>query len=79
MIDFNNIKGSKKLPDSYGESSSIVDLHATNSVQVKLSGELENEHPTFPVSFVKAYQPAYKEFFPLRNPTPLTVNTSGTE
>ncbi|MBW0540252.1 hypothetical protein O181_079967 [Austropuccinia psidii MF-1] len=27
----------------------------------------------FPVSLINPYQPADKEFFPLRNPTPLTV------
>ncbi|MBW0560054.1 hypothetical protein O181_099769 [Austropuccinia psidii MF-1] len=33
----------------------------------------ENKHPTFPVILIKPYQPAGKELFPLRNPTPLTV------
>ncbi|MBW0589670.1 hypothetical protein O181_129385 [Austropuccinia psidii MF-1] len=47
--------------------------HGTNAVQVKLSGELENKHPTFPISLIKPYQPADKELFPLRNPTPFTV------
>ncbi|MBW0469815.1 hypothetical protein O181_009530 [Austropuccinia psidii MF-1] len=51
----------------------IVALHETNAVQVKFHGELENKHPTFPVSLMKPYQPADKEFFPLRNPTPFTV------
>ncbi|MBW0578497.1 hypothetical protein O181_118212, partial [Austropuccinia psidii MF-1] len=51
----------------------IVSLHETNSVQVEFSGELENKHPTFPLSFIKPYQPADKELFPLRNPAPLTV------
>ncbi|MBW0521037.1 hypothetical protein O181_060752 [Austropuccinia psidii MF-1] len=40
---------------------------------MELSGELENKHPTFPVSLIKPYQQTDKEFFPLRNPTPLTV------
>ncbi|MBW0489691.1 hypothetical protein O181_029406 [Austropuccinia psidii MF-1] len=72
-FNFNNIKGPKKLKDSYVQHFVIVALHGTNAVQVYLSGELENKHPTFPVSLIKHYQPAYKEFFPLRNPTPLTV------
>ncbi|MBW0482645.1 hypothetical protein O181_022360 [Austropuccinia psidii MF-1] len=45
----------------------------TNAVQVEFSGELENKHPTFPVSFIKPYHSADKELFPLRNPAPLTV------
>ncbi|MBW0519046.1 hypothetical protein O181_058761 [Austropuccinia psidii MF-1] len=51
----------------------IVALHGTNAVQVDLSGELQNKHPTFPVSLRKPYQPAEKELFPLRNKTPLTI------
>ncbi|MBW0542054.1 hypothetical protein O181_081769 [Austropuccinia psidii MF-1] len=63
----------KKLKDSYVGPSVIIALHGTNAVQVELSGELENKHPTFPVSLIKPYQPADKELFPLRNPTTLTV------
>ncbi|MBW0564785.1 hypothetical protein O181_104500 [Austropuccinia psidii MF-1] len=63
----------KKPKDPYVEPFIIVALHGTNAVQVALSGELENIHPTFPVSLIKPYQPADKELFPLRNPAPLTV------
>ncbi|MBW0525327.1 hypothetical protein O181_065042 [Austropuccinia psidii MF-1] len=72
-LNFNNIKGPKKLKDSYVGRFVIVVLHGTNKVQLELSGELENKHPTFPVSLMKYYQPTDKELFPLRNPTPLTV------
>ncbi|MBW0538242.1 hypothetical protein O181_077957 [Austropuccinia psidii MF-1] len=72
-FNLNNIKGPKKSEDSYLESFFIVALHERNAVQVKLSGELEKKHPTFPVSFIKPYQPADKELVPLRNPMPLTV------
>ncbi|MBW0541243.1 hypothetical protein O181_080958 [Austropuccinia psidii MF-1] len=72
-LNFNNIKGPKKLKDFYVGPFVIVALHGTNAVQVELSGELENKNPTFPVSLIKPYQPAEKELFPLRNPAPLTV------
>ncbi|MBW0553417.1 hypothetical protein O181_093132 [Austropuccinia psidii MF-1] len=72
-LNLNIIKGPKNLKDSYEGPFVIVALHGTNSVQVELSGELENKHPTFPVSFIKPYQPAEKELFTLRNPTPLTA------
>ncbi|MBW0575372.1 hypothetical protein O181_115087 [Austropuccinia psidii MF-1] len=72
-LNFNNIKGPNKLKDSYVGPFFIVALHGTNAVQVELSGELENKHPTFPVSLIKPYQPADKELFPLRNPAPLNV------
>ncbi|MBW0484609.1 hypothetical protein O181_024324 [Austropuccinia psidii MF-1] len=64
-----------KLKYSYLGPFFIFALHGTNAVQVELSGELENKHPTFPVSLIKQYQPADKELFPLRNTTPLTVPT----
>ncbi|MBW0471033.1 hypothetical protein O181_010748 [Austropuccinia psidii MF-1] len=72
-LNFNNIKGPKKLKYFYVGPFVIVALHGTNVVQVELSGELENKHPTFPVSMIKPCQPADKELFPLRNPAPLTV------
>ncbi|MBW0538807.1 hypothetical protein O181_078522 [Austropuccinia psidii MF-1] len=72
-LNFDNIKGPKKLKDPYVGPFFIVALHETNAVQVELSCELENKHPTFPVSLIKPYQPADKELFPLRNTAPLTV------
>ncbi|MBW0540430.1 hypothetical protein O181_080145 [Austropuccinia psidii MF-1] len=72
-LNVNNIKGPKKLKDYYVGPFVIVALHETHAVQVELSGELKNKHHTFPVSLIKPYQPANKEFFPLRNPTILTV------
>ncbi|MBW0571423.1 hypothetical protein O181_111138 [Austropuccinia psidii MF-1] len=72
-LNFNNIKGPKKLKHSYVGPFVIASLHGTNAVQVALSGELENKHPNFPVSLIKPYQPAEKESLPVRNPTPLTV------
>ncbi|MBW0565074.1 hypothetical protein O181_104789 [Austropuccinia psidii MF-1] len=72
-LNSNNIKGLKKLKDSYVGPFVIVALHGTNAVQVELSSELENQHPTFPVSLIKPYEPADKGLFPLRNQTSLTV------
>ncbi|MBW0594174.1 hypothetical protein O181_133889 [Austropuccinia psidii MF-1] len=45
-LNFNNIKGPKKLKDSFAGPFIIKALHGTNAVQVELSGELENKHPT---------------------------------
>ncbi|MBW0569719.1 hypothetical protein O181_109434 [Austropuccinia psidii MF-1] len=52
-LNFNNIKGPKKLKDSFAGQFTIKTLHGTNAVQVELSGELENKHPAFPVSLIK--------------------------
>ncbi|MBW0552261.1 hypothetical protein O181_091976 [Austropuccinia psidii MF-1] len=72
-LNFNKRTGPKKLKDSYVGPIGIVALHGTNAVQVQLSGELENKHPTFPVSLINPYQPADKELFPQRNLTPFTI------
>ncbi|MBW0561854.1 hypothetical protein O181_101569 [Austropuccinia psidii MF-1] len=71
-LNLDNIKGPKKLKDCNVGPFVIVALHKTNAVQVELSGELEYKNRTFPVSLIKAYQPADKELFPSRNPTPST-------
>ncbi|MBW0501322.1 hypothetical protein O181_041037 [Austropuccinia psidii MF-1] len=62
-FNFKEKKGPKKLEDSYLGPFVIVALHGTNAVQVKLRGELENKHPTFPVSLIKPYKPAEKNSF----------------
>ncbi|MBW0543319.1 hypothetical protein O181_083034 [Austropuccinia psidii MF-1] len=72
-LNFNNMKGPKRLKDSYIGAFVIVALHGTNEVQVGLSGELKNKNPTYPVSLIEPYQPTDNKLFPLRNPTPLTV------
>ncbi|MBW0503793.1 hypothetical protein O181_043508 [Austropuccinia psidii MF-1] len=72
-LSFDNIKGPKKLKDSFSGPLIIKDLYGTNEFQVHLSGELENKHPTFPVSLVEHYTSSDKELFPLRNEIPLEV------
>ncbi|MBW0573789.1 hypothetical protein O181_113504 [Austropuccinia psidii MF-1] len=51
----------------------IKALHGPNSVQLELTGELMNKHPTFPVSLIKPYSSSNKELFPLRNKPPLEI------
>ncbi|MBW0587682.1 hypothetical protein O181_127397, partial [Austropuccinia psidii MF-1] len=46
--NFNNIKGCKKLKDSFAGPFVIKALHGENAVEVELSEELSNKHPTFP-------------------------------
>ncbi|MBW0517151.1 hypothetical protein O181_056866 [Austropuccinia psidii MF-1] len=72
-LRFNNIKGPKKLKDSFSGPSIIKAIHGTNTVQLQLSGELENTHPSFLISLVKHYTSIDKELFPLRNEIPLEV------
>ncbi|MBW0561775.1 hypothetical protein O181_101490 [Austropuccinia psidii MF-1] len=68
--NFNNIKGCKKLKDSLASAFVIKALHGENAVEVELSEELRNKHPTFPVSLIKPYKSIDSEKFPLRNKFP---------
>ncbi|MBW0507431.1 hypothetical protein O181_047146 [Austropuccinia psidii MF-1] len=70
-LNFNDIKGQKKLKDSFFGKLIIKALHGKNAVQVELSEELENKHPAFPVILVKHDTSSDKELFPLRNETTL--------
>ncbi|MBW0518244.1 hypothetical protein O181_057959 [Austropuccinia psidii MF-1] len=60
---FNNIKGCKKLKDSFAGNFVIKALHGENSVEVELSEELHNKHATFPVSLIKPYKSSDAEIF----------------
>ncbi|MBW0529534.1 hypothetical protein O181_069249 [Austropuccinia psidii MF-1] len=71
--NFNNIKGPRKLKDSFAGPFMIKALYGTNAVQLNLTGELMNKHPASPVSLIKPYSSSYKELFPLRNKPPLEI------
>ncbi|MBW0589918.1 hypothetical protein O181_129633 [Austropuccinia psidii MF-1] len=61
--NFNNIKGCKKLKDSFSQLFFIKALHGEHSVEVELSEELSNKHPTFPVGLIKPYKSSDAENF----------------
>ncbi|MBW0559176.1 hypothetical protein O181_098891 [Austropuccinia psidii MF-1] len=71
--NFNNIKGPKKLKDSFAGPFMIKGLHGPNAVQLELTGELMNKHPTFLVGLIKLYSSYDKGLFPLRNKPPLKI------
>ncbi|MBW0537764.1 hypothetical protein O181_077479 [Austropuccinia psidii MF-1] len=71
--NLNNIKGCKKLKDSFEGPFVIKALHGENSVEVELSVELSNKHPTFPVSLIKPYKSSYSKKFPFRNKVPQVI------
>ncbi|MBW0592777.1 hypothetical protein O181_132492, partial [Austropuccinia psidii MF-1] len=68
--NLNNIKGCKKLKDSFAGAFVLNALHGENAVEVELSEELSNKHPTLPVSLIKPYESSDSETFPLRNKDP---------
>ncbi|MBW0571239.1 hypothetical protein O181_110954 [Austropuccinia psidii MF-1] len=61
--NFNNIKGCKKLKDSFAGTFIINTLHEENEIEVELSEELSNKHPKIPVSLVKPYKSSDAEKF----------------
>ncbi|MBW0516391.1 hypothetical protein O181_056106 [Austropuccinia psidii MF-1] len=80
--NFNNIKRYKNLKDSFAGHFFIKALHGENEIEVELSEELSNKHPTFPVSLVKPYKYSDAEKFPLRNKVPKhmpPIESSGTK
>ncbi|MBW0568271.1 hypothetical protein O181_107986 [Austropuccinia psidii MF-1] len=52
-LNFNNIKGPKKLKDSFAGPFMIKAPHGPHTLQLELTGELMNKHPTLPVSLMK--------------------------
>ncbi|MBW0501542.1 hypothetical protein O181_041257 [Austropuccinia psidii MF-1] len=72
-LSFNNIKGPKKLKDSFAEPFMIKALHGPNAVQLEHTSELINKHPNFPVISIKTYSTDDKELFSLRNKPPLEI------
>ncbi|MBW0534765.1 hypothetical protein O181_074480 [Austropuccinia psidii MF-1] len=71
-LNFNNLKGPKKMRDSFVGPFTIIKLIGKNEVEVKLTEEFSRKHPVFPVSLVKPYFQTEEDKFPSRkkNPTP---------
>ncbi|MBW0574272.1 hypothetical protein O181_113987 [Austropuccinia psidii MF-1] len=71
-LNFNNLKGPKKMRDSFVGPLTIIKLIGKNSVEVKLTEEFSRKHPVFPVSIVKTYFQTEEDKFPSRKniPTP---------
>ncbi|MBW0495778.1 hypothetical protein O181_035493 [Austropuccinia psidii MF-1] len=72
-LNFDNIKGPKKLKDSFSGPFMIKALHEPNSVQVELTGELMKKQPDCSVSLIQPYSSSEKEFFLLRNKPRLKI------
>ncbi|MBW0568622.1 hypothetical protein O181_108337 [Austropuccinia psidii MF-1] len=71
-LNFQNLKGPKKMRDSFVGPFTIIKLIGKNAVEVKLTEDFSREHPVFPVSLVKPYFQTEEDRFPSRkeNPTP---------
>ncbi|MBW0505580.1 hypothetical protein O181_045295 [Austropuccinia psidii MF-1] len=65
-LNFNNLKGPKKMRDSFLGTFTIIKLIGKNAVEVKLTEEFSRKHPVFPVNLVKPYFQTEEDKFPLR-------------
>ncbi|MBW0549465.1 hypothetical protein O181_089180 [Austropuccinia psidii MF-1] len=74
-LNFNNLKGPKKMRDSFLEPFTIIKLIGKNAVEVKLTEELSRKHPVFPVNLVKPYFQKEEEKFPSKKKNPTTPET----
>ncbi|MBW0591020.1 hypothetical protein O181_130735 [Austropuccinia psidii MF-1] len=65
-LSFDNLKGPKKMRDSFVGPFTIIKLIGGNSVEVKLTEKFSRKHPVFPVSLVKTYFQTEEDKFPSR-------------
>ncbi|MBW0569626.1 hypothetical protein O181_109341 [Austropuccinia psidii MF-1] len=65
-LNFNNLKGPKKMRDSFLGPFTIIKLIGKNAVEFKLTEEFSRKHPVFPVSLVKPYFQTQEGKFPSR-------------
>ncbi|MBW0530235.1 hypothetical protein O181_069950 [Austropuccinia psidii MF-1] len=70
-LNFNNLKGPKKMRDLVLGPLIIIQLIGKNAVEVKLTEEFSRKHPVFPVSLVKPYFQTEEDKFPSRKNNPI--------
>ncbi|MBW0539894.1 hypothetical protein O181_079609 [Austropuccinia psidii MF-1] len=69
-LNFNNLKGPKKMRESFVGPFTIIKLIGNNAVEVKLTEEFSRKHPVFPVSLVKPYFQTEEDRFPSKKKKP---------
>ncbi|MBW0520426.1 hypothetical protein O181_060141 [Austropuccinia psidii MF-1] len=71
-LKFNNLKGPKKMRDSFVGPFTIIKLMGKNAVEVKLTEKFSRKRQVFPVILVKPYFQKEEKKFPSRKmrPTP---------
>ncbi|MBW0466530.1 hypothetical protein O181_006245 [Austropuccinia psidii MF-1] len=68
-LNFNNLKGPKKIKDSFLGPFTIITLLVRNAVEARLTEEFSMKHPVVPVNLVKPYFQTGENKFPSRNNT----------
>ncbi|MBW0513152.1 hypothetical protein O181_052867 [Austropuccinia psidii MF-1] len=71
-LNFNNLKGPKKVKESFSGPFTIIELIGKKEVEFKLTEEFSRKHPVFPMGLVKPYFQTEEDKFPFRkkDPTP---------
>ncbi|MBW0497475.1 hypothetical protein O181_037190 [Austropuccinia psidii MF-1] len=71
-LNFNNMKGTKKMRDSFVGPFTIIKLIGKIAVELKLTEKCSRKHLVFPVSLVKPYFQTEEDKLTSRrrNPTP---------
>ncbi|MBW0559490.1 hypothetical protein O181_099205 [Austropuccinia psidii MF-1] len=69
-LNFNNVKGFKKMRDSFLGPFNIINLIGKNAVEVKHTDDFSRKHPVFPVNLVKPYFQTEEDKFPSRKKNP---------
>ncbi|MBW0480608.1 hypothetical protein O181_020323 [Austropuccinia psidii MF-1] len=69
ILSFNNIRGPKKMRDSFVKPFTFIKLIGKNAVVVRLTEEFSRKHPVFPVHLVKPYFQTGEERFPFGRKT----------
>ncbi|MBW0480063.1 hypothetical protein O181_019778 [Austropuccinia psidii MF-1] len=70
-LNFDNLKGPKKIRDLIVGPFTIIKLIGKNAVEVKLPEECSRKHPVFPVSLVNPYLQTEEDKFPSRKKNPI--------
>ncbi|MBW0476019.1 hypothetical protein O181_015734 [Austropuccinia psidii MF-1] len=65
-LNFNNLKGPKRMRDSFVGPFTIIKLIGKNAVEVKLTEEPSRKHPAFQVSLGKPYFQTEEDELPSR-------------
>ncbi|MBW0514183.1 hypothetical protein O181_053898 [Austropuccinia psidii MF-1] len=69
-LNFHNLKGPKKVRDSFVWPFTIIKLVGKNSVEVKFTEQFSRKNTVFPVSLVKPYFQTEEDEFPSRKKNP---------
>ncbi|MBW0468433.1 hypothetical protein O181_008148 [Austropuccinia psidii MF-1] len=78
-LNFKNLKGAKKMRDSFIGPFTIIKLIGRNEVEVKLTETFSRKHPVFPISLVKPYFQKEEDKLPSRKKHPTPPEIVGVE